>query len=84
MHPHGYMQRLFSQAPRRQQDRQPLFEENSAIYLTRTRALRETKSILGRAVMGVPINKIEAFDINEPEDINLAEYLFSYAASIKK
>lgn len=71
----GRMQRLFPDAPRRQQDRIPLFEENSAVYLSRTQALRETGSILGRAVRGIGISAIEGFDINSPHDMRLAECL---------
>ena len=78
MHNNGQMQRLFPDAPRRQQERVPLFEENSAIYVSRTQALRETNSILGRAVRGVVISAIEGFDINTPEDICLAECLHSF------
>ncbi len=69
------MQRLFPDAPRRQQDRTPLFEENSAVYLSRTQALRDTGFILGRAVRGIAIPAIEGFDINNPEDMRLAECL---------
>lgn len=73
----GYMQRLFPDAPRRQQDRTPLFEENSAVYVSRTRALRETCLILGRSVRGIAIPAIEGFDINNPDDMRLAESLHS-------
>lgn len=78
----GRMQRLFPDAPRRQQDRTPLFEENSAVYVSRTEALRDTGFILGRAVRGIAIPAIEGFDINNPDDICLAECLHSviYAA----
>lgn len=71
----GRMQRLFPDAPRRQQDRTPLFEENSAVYVSRTQALRTTGFILGRAVRGIRIPDIEGFDINNPEDMRLAECL---------
>lgn len=77
MGPDGRMDRLFSDAPRRQQDRTPLFEENSAVYVSRTRALRDTGLILGRAVRGIPIPALEGFDINNPEDMRLAECLHS-------
>lgn len=71
----GRMQRLFSDAPRRQQDRSPLFEENSAVYVSRTQALRDTGFILGRAVRGIAISAIEGFDINDHDDMRLAECL---------
>ena len=73
----GRMQRMFPDAPRRQQDRSPLFEENSAIYVSRTKALRETKFILGKSVKGIKISSLEGFDINSIEDLKVAESLFS-------
>lgn len=75
MGPDGRMDRLFPDAPRRQQDRTPLYEENSAVYVSRTKALRDTGFILGRAVRGIPIPALEGFDINNPEDMRLAECL---------
>ena len=73
----GRWQRLFPDAPRRQQDREPLYEENSAIYLTRRSALVETDSILGRHVEGVPIDPLEGFDINGSDDFVLAEAMIA-------
>ena len=69
----GSITRLFPDAPRRQQERSPLLEENSAIYLTRIAALKETSSILGNRVRNINISAIEGFDINTPEDLNIAE-----------
>jgi CMP-N-acetylneuraminic acid synthetase len=73
----GCMQRLFPDTPRRQQDRIPLLEENSAVYVSRTQALRDTGLIFGSAVCGIPIPAIEGFDINSPEDMRIAECLHS-------
>ncbi len=77
----GRMDRLFPDAPRRQQDRTPLYEENSAVYVSRTKALRDTRFILGRAVRGIPIPALEGFDINNPEDMRLAECLLDVVHS---
>ena len=71
----GRMQRLLPDAPRRQQDRAPLYEENSTVYVSRVQALRDTSFILGRAVRGIPIPAIEGFDINNAEDACFAEAL---------
>ena len=71
----GRLTRLFPDAPRRQQDRTPLYEENSAVYLTRVSALRATGSVLGRSVRGVVIDPIEAWDINTELDLAIAEAL---------
>lgn len=69
----GHSSRLFPDAPRRQQDRIPMFEENSAIYVTRIAALLRTGSILGESVELVPIDPIEALDINTATDLMMAE-----------
>jgi CMP-N,N'-diacetyllegionaminic acid synthase len=71
----GRIARLFPDAPRRQQDRAPLYEENSAIYLTAVPALRATGSVLGRSQRGVVIDPIEGFDINNELDFVAAEAL---------
>lgn len=73
----GSLQRLFQHAPRRQQDREILMEENSAVYIVRTKTLRETGSFIAGRVRGVPIAPKEALDINDPLDIELAEALLS-------
>jgi CMP-N,N'-diacetyllegionaminic acid synthase len=70
----GRWSRLFPDAPRRQQDRAPLYEENSAIYLTSVRALRATGSILGHQPQGVPIDRLAGFDVNEPADLEYADW----------
>jgi CMP-N,N'-diacetyllegionaminic acid synthase len=87
----GQLQRLFPDAPRSQQARQAaglgLLEENSAIYLTRTQALLHAETgnsiapILGRAVHGVEIGRKEAWDINTPEDLRLAEAMLKPRAN---
>ena len=66
-------ERLFKDAPRRRQEREPLFVENSAYYLTGTDALRNTGSVLGSSVNGFIIDSYEAVDINEMIDIYIAE-----------
>jgi CMP-N,N'-diacetyllegionaminic acid synthase len=73
--------RLFPDAPRRRQDREPLYEENSALYLTRVAALRQTQSILGKRVAGYVIDSQEAVDINEPLDLLWAAFLLEKRSS---
>ena len=73
----GAISRLFADASRRQQEREPLYEENSAIYLTKCTALRETGSILGNSIRGLPIDLLEAFDINTENDFSIAEAMAS-------
>jgi CMP-N,N'-diacetyllegionaminic acid synthase len=73
----GKLSRLFPDAARRQQDRTPLYEENSAIYVTSARALRETGSILGRIQRGIVIDALEGFDVNTESDFALGEALLA-------
>lgn len=67
-------ERLYKNAPRRRQERKPIYLENSAYYVTSTKALRETKSVLGTHVNGFVIPEMEGIDINEPEDIWIAKF----------
>ena len=69
----GQYERLFRDAPRRRQDRKPLYMENSAYYITDVDALKQTGSVLGKSVNGFIISDIEAIDINEIIDIYIAE-----------
>ena len=69
----GHFERLYKDAPRRRQDRKPLFVENSAYYITDLNVLRQTMSVLGTHANGFLISDIEAVDINEPIDIIIAE-----------
>jgi CMP-N,N'-diacetyllegionaminic acid synthase len=71
----GHLTRLFPDAPRRQQDRSPLYEENSAIYVTRSAALRRTGLILGNTQKGVVMDPIEGFDINSEQDFLIGQAL---------
>ncbi len=71
----GHYRRLYPNAPRRRQDREPIYIENSAVYITDKNALIETNSVLGHSVNGYVIPEREGVDINEPVDILLAEEL---------
>ncbi len=69
----GAYGRLYPNAPRRRQDREPMYVENSAYYATSVKALRETNSVLGNHVNGFLISEREGLDINEPIDLLIAE-----------
>ena len=69
----GSFGRLFPEAPRRRQERNPLYVENSAVYVTKKESLLEYHSVLGRNVNGFVIDSVEGIDINEFSDIVLAE-----------
>lgn len=71
----GNFSRLNPTAPRRRQERKPLYVENSAIYVTKTESLIESHSVLGNRVNGYVIDSEESVDINEFSDIALAESL---------
>jgi len=71
----GCARRLFPNAPRRQQSREPLYEENSAVYVSRVAALRRSGTILGDKVKPLAIDPFEALDINTAYDFWLAESL---------
>lgn len=69
----GSFQRLDPTAPRRRQDRKPLYLENSAVYITKTTSLVETGSVLGHKPDGYVIDIEEAIDINTPHDLVVVE-----------
>ena len=71
----AHYRRLYPDAPRRRQDRDPIYIENSAVYITDKQSLIETGSVLGHAVNGYVIPEQEGVDINEPIDIMLVEEL---------
>ncbi|WP_447602352.1 acylneuraminate cytidylyltransferase family protein [Nitrospira sp. Nam80] len=71
---HGRFEYLFPDQPRRRQDRTPLYEESSTVYVTRTSALERHRSVLGVVRYAVVVDDPrEAIDINEPLDFILAE-----------
>ena len=57
-----------------------MYVENSCLYVTEAGALRATRSVLGVHVEGFVINEIEALDINEPADLEYAEWIAGQAA----
>lgn len=71
----GGFRRLFPDEPRRRQGRRPVYVENSCLYVTEAGVLRATRSVLGVHVEGFVINEIEALDINEPADLEYAEWI---------
>ena len=71
--------RLFPDAPRRQQERESLFLENSAIYGIKTETLLKTKSILWNRCTGFVIEERKAVGINEPMDLMWVESLMNIA-----
>ena len=61
----------------RTQDLPPLYEENSNLYLfSRSSFVNAGNKRIGLTPQMFEMNRIEAVDIDEPEDWNLAEVLF--------
>lgn len=73
----GTFERLFKDAPRRQQDRMPLYEENSAIYITSASYLIKNSMVFSSNNHGIEIDKIEAYDINTQEDLLIANAIYN-------
>ena len=76
----GNFSRLNPDAPRRRQERTPLYVENSAYYITDIKSLRETHSVLGKFPTGFVISEIEGIDINEETDLRIAEFFLKQKA----
>lgn len=72
------LERINRRAPRRQQERTPQWEENSAVYLTRATSLWMARSVLGYGnVLGVPISREEGLDVNDPLDMRIADMILT-------
>lgn len=73
----GRFRRLDPMAPRRRQDRQPLYFECSSVYICRTEHLRRTGSLIADDWLAVPVPVDEVLDINNAEDFVIAEALMA-------
>jgi CMP-N,N'-diacetyllegionaminic acid synthase len=71
----GTYQHLIPDQPRRRQDRKPIYRENSTVYCTTLKILRETNSVIGGKVNHLVVGKKEAIDINDIYDFMLAEVI---------
>lgn len=71
----GTYGRLDPKAPRRRQERKPLYIENSAIYITMISSLYETGSVLGKNAEGFVVSTMEGVDVNDYIDLYLVEAL---------
>lgn len=73
----GYFRRLNPAAPRRRQDRQPLYFECSSVYICRTEHLRRSGSLVAEDWLAVTVPAHEVLDINDAEDFVIAEALMA-------
>lgn len=63
----------------RTQDLEPLYEENSNFYIFSKKSFQDAKhKRIGLKPIIFEVNKLEAVDIDEPEDFKLAELLHMY------
>lgn len=59
--------------PRRRQEREMLYKECGTIYGTKVSILKSHKTIFGDKILPFIVPKVEALDINDPEDFELIE-----------
>jgi CMP-N-acetylneuraminic acid synthetase len=59
----------------RTQDLEPIYEENSCLYVFSKTTNQKTKSRLGSNPMMFPMNRLESVDIDDIEDFYWAEFL---------
>ena len=65
----------------RTQDLEPIYEENSSIYIFSRTSNLQTGNRLGNNPMMFPIDRLEAVDIDDIEDFYWAQYLLSRKSS---
>lgn len=61
----------------RTQDLEPIYEENSNLYIFSRTTFYEVNHRIGRKPLMYPMNHLESIDIDEPHDFQLAETLMS-------
>lgn len=62
-------------APRRRQERQPMYVESSTIYACRADYLRRTGTLVAEDWGALVVPEVEAVDINTEDDFQLVEFL---------
>jgi N-acylneuraminate cytidylyltransferase len=77
----GFFRPLVPGAPRRRQDRAPLYVESSTVYVARIDFLRETGSLVAEDWAAEIVPEGEAVDINTPQDFLVAEALMGAGKS---
>ena len=68
----GRYRRLFPKAPRRRQDREPLYKENSLIYITSVSKLRKRHFVIGTKPAVLITQERESLDIHTEDDLRMA------------
>ncbi len=73
----GMFKLLNPDAPRRRQDRQPLYYESSTVYVCSVDHLKATGSLVCDHWLGMEVSEREAFDINTMLDFAIAEVIIT-------
>jgi len=69
-------------ASRRSQNREPFFIENSAIYISDIKTLKDNRTLISDNVLLIEIPRLAGFDINESYDLHLANQIWESAPNI--
>lgn len=69
--------------PRRRQDRELLYQENGAVYVSKAAMLASQRRVTGGEAYGMVINSAMGIDINTPADFALAEALMTAGKETK-
>lgn len=73
----GEYKRMYPDAPRRRQDREPLYIEKGSITMSKISALLLTGSLWGEKVHGFEIDEKYAVDVHDINDAHYLEYLLT-------
>lgn len=71
----GFFRPVIQDAPRRRQERQPMYVESSTIYACRVDYLRRVGTLVADNWGALIVPEDEAVDINSEDDFQLAEFL---------
>ena len=74
----GVFRPLFPDAPRRRQDREPLYAEAGTVYACSVEHLRRAQSVVADDWLAYVVPDREAVDINTLDDFAYAEFLFQH------
>lgn len=73
----GEYRRMNPDAPRRRQDREPLYVEKGSMTMSKISALFSTGSLWGKKVHGFEIEEKNAIDVHDINDVHYLEYLLA-------
>lgn len=71
----GWFRPVVPGAPRRRQEREPMYVESSTIYACRVDYLRRTGTLVAENWGALVVPEVEAVDINTEDDFQLVEFL---------